>query len=460
MSHFQPRHSRPPWPVLIGPVGDTSSPGGDPTLGGGDLTLGGGDLTLGGDGTIADLAAAAGYVARICFKTGPPSRAGLELEWTVHHRDQPARPLDLTVLADALGDHAPRTIRPDSTHTPLPYGGVVTVEPGGQVEISTAPNRSLATLCRHAEADARTLTDRLTKAGLRIGRWGSDPHRAPRQILRNRRYAAMAGAFARQGTVGADMMCGTAGLQVCLDAGTQQQLSARWTAAHAVGPVLVALFANSPYRAGRRTGWVSSRMGTWLALDPIRTAPPDLGRTDPVDAWIDRVLDTPPLFVAEGADAWRLPGPVSFGEWIRTGSPRPPTYADLDLHLSTLFPPVRPRGYLEIRYLDAQPRSEWILPAAVLWALFARDETVEAAISYAAPVADRWLAAARHGLADPDLAAAARSLVDLACGALPDTDLPTDTVEMVIRALGDRLRDTDPGRPHRLSVANHEGELP
>jgi len=392
---------------------------------------------------IVDPTAAAGYITRICFKTGPPRRIGVELEWTVHYRDHPARPLDPADLATALGDHAPRTLRPTSPHDPLPQGGLVTVEPGGQVEISTPPTESLTTLHRAASADVVALTRRLDRAGLLLGRTGCDPYRPPRQILRNRRYTAMAAAFARQGQAGADMMCGTAGLQVCLDTGSERQLSLRWSAAHLLGPPLLALFANSPSRAGRRTGWVSSRMATWLTLDPVRTAAPadptaNMRPSDPVADWTRRVLDTPPLFVDEPT-GWRLPGPATFGEWILTGTPRPPTYADLDLHLSTMFPPVRPRGYLELRYLDAQPDGEWIVPAAVLAALFARDETLRTATSTVMDAADRWLPAARDGLADPVVASAAHSLAELACERLTDTGLPDETTSTVVRALRRRL---------------------
>ncbi|WP_326552330.1 glutamate-cysteine ligase family protein [Micromonospora sp. NBC_01813] len=402
-----------------------------------------GDTT---DGAIADLAAATGYIGRICFKTGPPRRIGIELEWTVHHLDQPARQLAPDELADALGEHAPPTIRPGSPQRPLPHGGLVTVEPGGQLEISSQPAESLATLQLRTAAETRFLVDRLARAGLRLGGHGCDPHRRPHQILTTRRYAAMAAAFARQGPTGATMMCGTAGIQVCLDAGTPAQLPLRWAAAHALGPVLVALFANSPRSSGRDTGWASSRMRTWLTLDPDRTAPPagvtdPAGPADPVAAWAQRVLATPPLFVVDGSNGWRLPDRAGFGEWIRSGVPRPPTYADLDLHLSTLFPPVRPRGYLEIRYLDTQPGDEWILPLATLSALFARDETLRTAMAYTAEAADRWLPAARAGLADPVIAAAAGPLVALVCDRLTDTDLPAGTARHVARALHARLRD-------------------
>jgi glutamate--cysteine ligase len=374
---------------------------------------------------VADRAGAEGYVGRVCFKTGPPRRVGIELEWTVHHTDDPSRPLDPAALAAALGDHAPRTLRPDSPHDALPHGGTVTVEPGGQVEISTPPESSLSRLHAGTAADIDYVAARLAGAGLRFGGHGCDPHRPARRILHTPRYQAMERAFDRIGPHGRAWMCGSAGLQVCLDAGTPERVAARWTALHRLGPVLVALFANSPRQAGRATGWASSRVLAWFGSDPSRTHPPPPGDGH-AGAWARRILDTPVLFVREGTAMHHPPGPVTFAGWIAgaAGAPdRPPTYDDLDHHLSTLFTPVRARGYLEVRYLDAQPSGDWFTPVVVLAALFAREETVDEASARALPAADRWVPAARDGLADPVVGAVVPRVVELARDALADTDL-------------------------------------
>src|SRR5204863_10204552 len=91
------------------------------------------------DPALRGLDQAEEYVAGICFKTGPPARTGVELEWTVHHDDDPGRPLDPNLLARALHPHTPSTLDAQADHLPLPGGNVLTVEPGGQVEISTQP---------------------------------------------------------------------------------------------------------------------------------------------------------------------------------------------------------------------------------------------------------------------------------------------------------------------------------
>lgn len=365
------------------------------------------------------------HVQGICFKTGPPRRTGVELEWTVQHADDPRRPVDPTRLRAALGSHAPITLDPRSPCRPLPGGGTVTVEPGGQVEISTPPAESTARLHDRTTADLNHLTDRLDRHGMRLGDSGIDPYRPPRRVVHTPRYDAMAAAFAREGPFGQVMMCGTAATQVCFDAGEPAQVAARWQALHAVGPALLALFANSSRHAGDDTGWASARMRAWLRTDPSRTRPVAPSEPDPTLAWARYALAAPLLCIRRRDRAWRPPAEVTFADWVAGELSPPPTLDDLDYHLGTLFPPVRPRGYLEVRYLDAQPPGEWLVPVAVLAALLADDATTDTARDLASPVAGAWTAAAWRGLADPALRGVARALADLACRRMDRTDLPT-----------------------------------
>jgi glutamate--cysteine ligase len=234
------------------------------------------------------------------------------------------------------------------------------------------------------------------------------------------------------------MMSSTAGLQMCVDAGTEDQLAIRFATVSALGPVLVAVFANSRWHAGRDTGWASWRMGNWLAIDPHRTRPLDAA-PDAAANWASYALSAPLLCVRCDGDRWDPPAAVTFADWIAGALPRPPTVDDLDYHLGTLFPPVRPRGYLEIRYIDAQPGGEWIAPAAVLASLLADDATTAAALALAEPVADRWLSAARAGLADLSLRAAAVEIVDLASRGMDRVGLPSATRDRVTDILDRRL---------------------
>lgn len=384
---------------------------------------------------------AEGYLAKICFKTGPPALTGVELEWTVHDAEDPSRPVTPERLGKALGPHTPTVLDPASVSAPLPYGGVVSIEPGGQVEISTSPHRSIGALHGSTDADIRHLRDLLGAAGLVLGGTGIDPYRAPRPFLETRRYRAMGHAFDRRGAGGRTMMYSTAGLQICLDAGEPHRFVDRWQVAHLLGPPLLAAFATARRHAGRDTGWRSARMAAWLAIDPARTRPvwTPRGTADPVAAWTAYALDAPLLCLRRPGDDWTAPDGLTFRDWIDGALPGPPDTDDLDYHLSTLFPPVRPRGYLEIRYLDAQPGDEWIAPVAVLAALLADQTTREMAREACEPVAGRWRDAARYGLADAALATAAHRVLDVALRALDRTGLPPATRAEIDRIVQHRL---------------------
>ncbi|MQA08746.1 MAG: ergothioneine biosynthesis glutamate--cysteine ligase EgtA [Pseudonocardiaceae bacterium] len=380
------------------------------------------------------------YVASVCFKHGPPRLLGVELEWTVHHADNPARPLEPAHLADALAPHTPQLLRSASPAHPLPSGASLTVEPGGQVEISSLPHHSLAALRTAVTADIDYLAELLGRAGLALGSHGTDPHRTPRRLLRTPRYDAMERAFEPIGEHGITMMCSTAAIQVCLDVGERWQAAQRWSAIHALGPVLVAAFANSPVLGGKDTGWASSRLRSVLGTDEVRTVPGPTG-VDPAEGWARRALDTPLLCLRRADGSWDAPPGMSFADWIDGALPLPPTASDLDYHLSTLFPPVRPHGYYEVRYLDAQPLHSWFAPVALLTALLDADDTTSAALDACAPVADKWLRAARHGLADTELARAAKRVFELGCQALENTDLDAQTIAELADGLDRRLHD-------------------
>ncbi|MQA16266.1 MAG: ergothioneine biosynthesis glutamate--cysteine ligase EgtA [Pseudonocardiaceae bacterium] len=378
---------------------------------------------VGSPAALRDRAEAEAYVASVCFKHGPPTRLGAELEWVAQHSGNPHRRLDARRLADALGPHAPPSLCPDSPHLPLPHGSTVTVEPGGQLEISSRPRPSLAELITTVDGDTAALTDLLDPAGLVLTGHACDPLRPSRRLLDVPRYAAMEATFDRVGPLGRVMMCSTAAVQVCLDAGTRGQVADRWAALHDLGPVLIAAFANSPWRDGRPTGWASSRMHAWFDLDPVRTRPRPV-HPDPAADWARRALDTPLLCQRRPGPQWDVPGGVTFADWLAGALPGTPTTEDLDYHLTTLFPPVRPRGHLEVRYLDTQPTGQWAVPVAVVAALLADPQTTDAARDACAPTVGRWFAAAREGLRDRSLASAAVEVFELACDRLPGLGAP------------------------------------
>ncbi|MFD7712506.1 ergothioneine biosynthesis glutamate--cysteine ligase EgtA [Streptomyces sp. NPDC059785] len=360
-------------------------------------------------------------VRGICFKTGPPSRLGVEVEWFVHELRTPWLPTAPARLEAAYA--ALRT---------LPLRSALTVEPGGQLELSSPPAGTLMECVESVSADLDAVRQVLREADLALSGHGHDPWHPPSRYLREPRYDAMERCLDRTGPEGRAMMCSSASVQVCLDAGYEEPgplgLGRRWWLAHQLGAVLVAAFAHSPLARGRSTGWRSTRQSLWAAMDPGRSAAPALDG-DPRAAWARRVLDAPVMCVRAPDGPWETPEGLTFREWTRSG--RPPDRADLDYHLTTLFPPVRPRGHLELRMIDAQPGDDgWIVPLAVTAALFDDPEAAEAAYRTVKPLAERagpapapcnplWTAAARDGLADPELHEAAVACFAAAADALP-----------------------------------------
>ena len=398
---------------------------------------------------LRSVSEAEGYIVSICFKNGPPRLLGLELEWTVHAIGDPAGRVAPERLRAALGPHAPATLSPDSPQALLACGGAVTVEPGGQVEISTPPRSSLTELVATTTADTAQLDALLAAEGLVRSDSAFDAARTPEPVLDTPRYRAMRDMFDRDGPSGRQMMYSTASFQVSIDAGQPERVAARWSAAHALGPVLVAAFANSTPLRSPEHGSGSRRMQSWLGIDPARSGPVSGGDgADPAGDWARYALAAPLICRRRPGRDWSVNGRVSFADWIRNpqsvqqarrstapGPPAgPPTIEDLDYHLSTLFPPVRPRGYLELRYLDAQPEAEWLAPTAILAGLNIHDDLLDRAREICEPVRRRWRQAADLGLDDPPLAAAARALSDVAAEAITGTDLPPPQTAAAIEA--------------------------
>ncbi|WP_084654607.1 ergothioneine biosynthesis glutamate--cysteine ligase EgtA [Nocardia altamirensis] len=424
------------------------------------------------DGDLGSRAAAEAYIGGVCFKQGPPTLIGAELEWLTVQGECPAsgpsaapRP-QLTALADALGPHAPRSIAPDSPALALPGGSRVTIEPGGQIELSSAPFADAAQLTSSLRDDARYLRDLLESRSIRMVSAAADADRHPERLLQLPRYRAMEQSFGGIGPYGKLMMCNTAATQVSVDAGADRaDVTARWTALYAMGPALLAAFACSPVLHSAPPGaWASQRMRAWLRLDNARTRPPLLDWPDPILGYSRWALDVPLLCVrrpddTEGRPAngngaghdlsWSPPPGATFADWLSGALDdevgRRPDRHDLDYHLTTLFPPVRASGYLEVRYLDAQPGDSWTVPIHVLDALLSSRAVIAEATALAAPLAGHWLDAARYGLADLDIRAVAVDLLSLAAANARGTDAAREIEAAAERCRNGRIPTAESG---------------
>ena len=152
-------------------------------------------------------------------------------------------------------------------------------------------------------------------------------------------------------------------------------------------------------------------------------------------------LEAPVICIRGDGPSWAAPPRLTFSSWIQDPGlvGRRPTLDDLDYHLTTLFPPVRPKGYLEVRYLDAQAGSGWVTPVALLTALMARPSTIDQVLDVTERSAGRWLKAARDGLADPELRDTARQVAELGADALDHLRLTDIQRTQVLDDLARRL---------------------
>ena len=317
---------------------------------------------------------------------------GAEVEWLVYRREDPTRP----VLAAETGRIAAG---------PLAAGGTVTIEPGGQLELATRPAPNPAALVELVEADTRTLVDRFAAAGLLLVPLGLDPIRPALRSLDVPRYEAMERYFAVHTPAGVQMMTRTASLQLNIDFGPDP--AATWRRAHRLGPLLSAAFANSPSADGIDARPISHRQRIWSDTDPSRTAP--VGGS--IGDWHRYVLDAQVMLRGAGSSAV-TPSleALTFAEWLADDDP--PTHEELDLHFTTLFPPVRPRGYLELRMIDALPSTGRAAAVACVWTLLTDPSTGGEATSLDDSLAERWGEATTRGLADPALSEGAEHMLE------------------------------------------------
>lgn len=362
---------------------------------------------------MADSQVAARYIADGCLVDAPLGRVGLELEGHCHDPADPHRRPGWAEIGEVL-EGLPE----------LPGGSRITLEPGGAVELSGPPAVGVVSAIEGMRRDQAVLRSAFAAAGLGLVFLGADPLRPPKRINPGARYRAMEQFFAssRSGDAGSAMMTSTASIQVNLDAGPRAGWAARVRLAHALGPTMIAMAANSPMLRGEFTGWASTRQWVWGQMDSARCGPV-LGASgdDPGTDWARYALKAPVMLVHAPAAAavtqW-----VPFADWVDGRvllGDRRPTVADLEYHLTTLFPPVRPRQWLEIRYLDSVPDEYWPAVVFTLTALLDDPGAAESAAEAVEPVATAWDTAARVGLRDRRLYAAANKCVAIAAELAP-----------------------------------------
>ena len=313
-------------------------------------------------------------------------------------------------------------------------GAAISLEPGGQFELSGAAFETLhetrAELDAHL-AELRKVADPLGIAFLALGAsplWS----RAETPVMPKARYAIMANYMPKVGGHGLDMMFRTSTVQVNLDFASEADMVKKLRVGLALQPLATALFANSPFIEGKPSGFLSFRSEIWRDTDPARTGMMPFAFEDGFgfERFVDYVLDVPMYFVKRGDRYHDVTG-QSFRDLLDGRLPGLPgeraMLSDWANHLSTIFPEVRLKRYLEMRGADVGPRA--MIPAlSAFWVgLLYDSESLDAAVA----LTKSWSAEERQALRDQvprlglstrlrgrPLHVIAREVLDLASGGL------------------------------------------
>jgi glutamate--cysteine ligase len=237
--------------------------------------------------------------------------------------------------------------------------GTISLEPAGQFELSGAPLENLHQSCaesgRHLE-QCKAVGDRLGLGFLGTGMW-PDKTRAELPIMPKGRYAIMLNYMPKVGSLGLDMMLRTCTIQVNLDYSSETDMVKKFRVGLALQPIATALFANSPFTEGKPNGYKSFRSHIWEDTDPDRTGMLPFVFEDGFgyERYCDYALNVPMYFVYRDGKYIDVAG-ESFGRFLEGKLPQlpgeKPTITDWTDHLSTAFPEVRLKSFLEMRGAD------------------------------------------------------------------------------------------------------------
>ena len=251
--------------------------------------------------------------------------------------------------------------------------GTISLEPAGQFELSGAPLKSLHETCNEAQRhlhQVKTIGKKLGVGMLGLGMW-PDKTRGELPVMPKGRYGIMMRHMPKVGNLGLDMMLRTCTIQVNLDYSSEADMAQKFRVGLALQPLATALFANSPFTEGKPNGYLSYRSHIWSDTDPHRTGMLPFVFEDGFgyERYVDYMLDVPMYFVVRDGRYIDCAG-ESFRAFMDGKLPQlpgeKPTESDWWDHLSTAFPEVRLKSFLEMRGADGGPWNR-ICALPALW---------------------------------------------------------------------------------------------
>ncbi|WP_338468081.1 glutamate--cysteine ligase [Novosphingobium sp. ZN18A2] len=259
--------------------------------------------------------------------------------------------------------------------------GTVSLEPAGQLELSGAPLENLHETCeetgRHL-AQVKQVGEKLGVGFLGMGLW-PDKTREDLPVMPKGRYGIMLRHMPRVGQLGLDMMLRTCTIQTNLDYSSEADMVQKFRVSLALQPLATALFANSPFLEGKPNGYLSYRSHIWSDTDPARTGmlPFVFEEGFGYERYVDYMLDVPMYFVFRDGKYIDAAG-QSFRDFLKGELPalpgEKPRLSDWNDHLSTAFPEVRLKSFLEMRGADGGPWNR-ICALPALWVGLLYDQT-------------------------------------------------------------------------------------
>jgi glutamate--cysteine ligase len=282
-------------------------------------------------------------------------------------------------------------------------GGAISLEPGGQFELSGAPVETVHQTCAELMAHLAQLGEVAAPLGIAFLGLGMAPtwSRAEMAVMPKGRYRIMTAYMPKVGRLGLDMMYRTCTVQTNLDFSSEADMVKKLRVALALQPVATALFANSPFTDGKPNGFLSFRSEIWRDTDPDRSGMLPWAFEDGMgfERWVDYALDVPMYFVKRG-DVYHDVAGQSFRDLLAGRLASMPgeraTISDWANHVSTIFPEVRLKRYLEMRGADVGPTRR--LPAlSAFWVGLLYDE---ASLDAAWDLVKGWSADERQRLRD------------------------------------------------------------
>ena len=263
--------------------------------------------------------------------------------------------------------------------------GAVSLEPAGQLELSGAQREHLHQTCLEAGrhlAQVKAIGDEVGVGFLGLGMW-PDKTRGELPVMPKGRYRIMLDYMPKVGSLGLDMMLRTCTIQTNLDYESEADMAKKFRVGLALQPLATALFANSPFTEGKPNGFLSFRSHIWSDTDPDRTGMLPFVFEDGFgyERYLDYALDVPMYFVFRDGRYIDAAG-QSFRDFLAGRLPalpgEKPMVSDFTDHLSTLFPEVRLKSFLEMRGADGGPWSR-ICALPAFWVGLLYDEAALAA---------------------------------------------------------------------------------